>query len=179
MPLITLSDTEYEKLLEIVLLTQDASKLRRAQVLLWLNAGEGVEEVAHRVFVTRQTVYRWIKRFDTYKDIDMETALSAGQRSGRPRTAQGIIDPLILEIIDTDPRELGYCSTVWTAPLLCQYLRNIHHIQISRRSVGLALARLDIVWKRPRYDLSRRSSTWRQAKGGSSGAFPSVKEPSF
>jgi transposase len=179
MLLITLSETEHEKLLQIVLSTQDARKFRRALVLLWLNDGEDVEEVAHRVFVTRQTVYRWIKRFDTYKGIDMETALSTGQRSGRPKTAQGIIDPLILDIIDTDPREFGYCSTVWTAPLLCQYLRDIHHIQVSRRSVGLALARLNIAWKRPRYDLSRRSPTWRQAKGGSSEAFPSVKEPSF
>lgn len=179
MPLITLSDTEHEKLLEIVLSTYDAKKFRRAQVLLWLNEGEDVEAVAHRVFVTRQTVYRWIKRFDRYKDIDMDVALSTGSRSGRPRTAKGVIDPLILDIIDTDPREFGYYSTVWTAPLLCQYLQDIHQIQVSRRSVGLALARLDIAWKRPRYNLSRRSATWRQAKGGSNEAFPSAKESSF
>ena len=54
-------DTEHEKLLKIVLSTHDAKKFRRAQVLLWLNEGEDVEAVAHRVFVTRQTVYRWTK----------------------------------------------------------------------------------------------------------------------
>jgi hypothetical protein len=34
----------------------------------------------------------------------------------------------------------------------------------------LAMARLGIAWKRPRYDLARRAPTWRQAKGGSNGA---------
>ncbi|MDQ3753450.1 MAG: helix-turn-helix domain-containing protein [Acidobacteriota bacterium] len=38
-------------------------ELRRAQALLWLGAGEGVEEVAERLRVSRQTVYNWRVRF--------------------------------------------------------------------------------------------------------------------
>ena len=81
----------------------------------------------------------------------------------------GIIDTLISEVIDSDPRHLGYHATVWTAPLLRQYLRDVHHIQASRRSVGLAIARLGIAWKQPRYDLARRAHL-AAGKRGSNGA---------
>jgi len=125
--------------------------------------------VATRLFVTPRTVFRWCSRFHERQTLALPARLADGPRRGRPKTVHGIIDTLISEVIDGDPRQLGYHSTVWTAPLLSQYLRDVHHIQVSRRSVGLALARLDIAWKRPRYDLARRAPTWRQAKGGSNG----------
>jgi hypothetical protein len=52
-----------------------------------------------------------------------------GERSGRPRTASGIIDRLIEEIIELDPREFGYRSTVWVATLLVHYVWDFHQIQ--------------------------------------------------
>ena len=39
-------------------------------------------------------------------------------------------------------------------------------IEVSRKSVGLAIARLRIRWKRPRHQLALRPETWRQSKGG-------------
>lgn len=101
----------------------------------------------------------------------MAARLRPGSRSGRPRTVHGIIDPLILEVIDRDPRDLGYRSTVWTAPLLRQYLQEVHHLVVSRPSVSFAIDRLGLRWKRPRHDLARRATTWRQAKGGSNAAW--------
>ena len=74
---------------------------------------------------------------------------------------------MIAEVIDTDPRNLGYHSTVWTAPLLGEYLKQVHGIEVSRKSISLAIARLRFRWKRPRHHLAQRSETWRQAKGGS------------
>jgi transposase len=73
---------------------------------------------------------------------------------------------LIAQVIETDPRELGYQSTVWTAPLLKQYLRDYHAIEISRKTVSRAIARLEIRWKRPRHELALRPEHWRQSKGG-------------
>ncbi|MGZ3316046.1 MAG: winged helix-turn-helix domain-containing protein, partial [Isosphaeraceae bacterium] len=67
---------------------------------------------------------------------------------------------------DRDPRDFGYHSTVWTAPLLMRYLERVHGVAASRRSIGSALERLRIRWKRPRHQLARRPDTWRQAKGG-------------
>jgi transposase len=75
-------------------------------------------------------------------------------------------NPLIDQIIDTDPRELDYRSTVWTAALLRQYLSESHQLSVSQRSVSYALSRLSIRWKRPRHQLALRHRFWRQAKGG-------------
>jgi transposase len=178
MTLVTLSPEEWEALETLAAHTTDAHLLRRAQALLWLDEGETVPEVAERLRVTHQAVYKWVAHFRTYSTPDMAARLAPGKRSGRPRTVHGVIDPLILAVIDGDPRELGYRSTVWTAPLLCHYLREVHHLAVSRPSVSFAIARLDLRWKRPRHDLARRPATWRQAKGGSNAAWRRGSGPS-
>jgi transposase len=96
----------------------------------------------------------------------LRSRLADAPRQGRPPSALGIVDPLIAEVIDIDPRELGYHSTVWTAPLLREYLEQVHGIAVSRKSMSLAIARLRMRWKRPRHQLSLRPETWRQSKGG-------------
>ncbi len=171
MPLITLSYGESKALKNLVVRTRNAVHLRRAQALLWLDAGEPVPAVATRLRVSRRTIYNWVARFRETPALPLPTRLSDDVRTGRPRTAQGIIEPLILAVIERDPRELGYRSTVWTAPLLTHYLAEQHHLLVSRQSVSLAIARLGLRWKRPRHDLARRAPTWRQAKGGSNAAW--------
>ena len=56
MTLTTLSDKEYQRLLEIAHTAHDPKVLQRAQALLWLSAGEDATEVAQRLFVTPRTV---------------------------------------------------------------------------------------------------------------------------
>jgi transposase len=129
-----------------------------------------VDEVATRLFVTPRTVFRWRRRFYERQSLTLPARLADGPRRGRPTTVHGIIETLISAVIDGAPRQFGDHSTVWTAPLLRHYLRDVYHRQAARRSVGLALARLGIAWKRPRYDLARRASAWRQANGGSNEA---------
>jgi transposase len=133
-----------------------------------LSEGEEVEEVANQLMVAPRTVYRWVTRYDDRKYLDMVFRVADAQRSGRPKAVQGVIDPLISKILDEDkdPRAYGYAATVWTVPLLCQYLKDAHRFSVSPQSVRLSIERLDMAWKRPRYTLARRSSTWRQAKGG-------------
>lgn len=178
MTLITLTTQEREGLEDLATHTRHAGELRRAQALLGLDARESVQAVARRLRVTRQTIYNWTQRFQIHRTLDVPTRLATGHRTGRPRTVYGIIDPLILEVIERDPRELGYRSTVWTAPLLAYYLKQQHHIRASRKSVSLAIGRLKLRWKRPRHDLARRPATWRQAKGGLNGAWPYGSAPS-
>ena len=146
--------------------SHDATTLRRVQALLWLNRGESVESVATRLDVSRQVIYQWIALFRREMPVDLASRLAAGARSGRPRTVHGIIDPLIDNVIDDDPRTFDYNSTVWTAPLLTTYLADYHDVVASVPSVRLALARLKIRWKRPRHSLALRAPNWRQAKGG-------------
>lgn len=144
----------------------DARQVLRAYALIWLDEGDLVEEIAQRLSVSRQTIYNWVMRFQQRQDLDLSARLADAPRSGRPCTAKGIIDSLIEEVIDTDPRDIGYGSTVWTASLLVAYLHAEYKIEVSTDSVSLALARLKIRWKRPRHHLALRPDTWRQAKGG-------------
>jgi transposase len=159
---------------EVTTHTDDAKALRRAQALLWRAAGESSREVAARLGVSQRTIFNWGARFQERRGLDIPSRLGDGPRGGRPRTALGVIDPLLDRLIDQDPRGLGYRATVWTAPLLRHYLEAEQGLRVSRQSVSLALARLRIRWKRPRHQLALRPPTWRQAKGGSNGGSASA-----
>ena len=166
MTTLKLSSQERKRLQALAARTADAGVLRRAQALLWLASGHGLEDVTQRLCVCRRTVYYWVEQYAAREADDLPGRLSAAPRRGRPRTAKGVIDPLIDSIIDSDPRELGYRSTVWTAGLLRRHLAESHHLAVSQRSVSYALSRLSIRWKRPRHQLALRARYWRQAKGG-------------
>jgi len=167
MALIRLNSKDVARLEKLLTSRPDARQLKRAQALLWLSDGESVEEVAEHLRITPQTVYNWVERFEARADLSLEERLADGVRKGRPPTALEIIDPIINEVIDRDPRQFGYRSTIWTAPLLRQYLANEHQIEVSIKSVSLAIDRLRIVWKRPRHKLALRAEKWRLAKGDS------------
>lgn len=166
MPIFKLSSQERRQLNALAVRTTDADVLRRVQSLRWLADGHSIEEVAQRLCVCRRTVYYWVEQYEARDLRDLLARLSIQPRRGRPRTAHGIIDPLIDKIIDRDPREFDYRSTVWTAALLRRYLSESHRLAVSQRSVSYALSRLSIRWKRPRHQLMLRAPFWRQAKGG-------------
>ena len=162
------SDRQRAELGTLVVHTPSAKERCRAQALLWLAGGDAVEDIADLLHVSRQTIYNWARQFRDRADRDLRSRLRDAPRSGRPRAGRGSIDSLIAGVIDSDPRDLGYQSTVWTAPLLCRYLQEHHEIAVCDRTVSRAIARLGIRWKRPRYQLALRAETWRQAKGGRS-----------
>jgi len=117
--------------------------VRRAQALLWLDAGQSPETVAARLGVSRQTVYNWATRFKERRgQCDVPTRLADDKRSGRGKTTAPLIDPLIAALLPHDPHELGYCAPRWTPTLLERYLRTVLNITVCRRSVSLALRRL-------------------------------------
>jgi transposase len=163
---VILSNRQRIDLENFMLHSSSARECCRAQAVLWLAEGETTDQVAERLHVSRQTVYNWAGRFQQRQGLDLQSRLADAPRQGRPPSALGIIDPLIAEVIDADPRKLGYHSTVWTAPLLRVYLKQVHGIAVSRKSVSLAIARLRMRWKRPRHQLALRPETWRQSKGG-------------
>ena len=173
-----LSTEEKAALESVVTAGKEVGQFRRAQALLWLEEGRSIQDVAHLLRVSRRTIYNWIRQFRTDKNVSPILRLTDDPRSGRPRTARGIIDPLIDLIIDSDPRDSGYSSSVWTSDLLVRYLSDTYGLGVSPRSVSYALERLSIRWKVPRYDLVRRSPKWRQAKGGSRAGWPVGSVPS-
>ncbi len=163
---LTLSDRQCAELESLVTHTPLAKERSRAQAVLWLAQGMSAEEITDLLCVPRQTVYNWAERFQQRDGLDLRARLLDAPRPGRSPTASEVIDPLIAELIDKDPREFGYHSTVWTAPLLMSHLKRAHGVDVSRRSIGPALERLRVRWKQPRHQLSLRPDTWRQSKGG-------------
>ncbi len=162
----TLKPQEYVALQTLNAHACHGHEWRRAQALLWLTDGESVAEIAEWLGVSRQTIYHWADRFQERHDHDLMRCLHDADRSGRPCTAQGIIDPLIAEVMDRDPQALGYQATIWTASLLRHYLRKVRGIEVCEKSISRAIARLGFRWKRPRHRLALRPATWRQVKGG-------------
>jgi transposase len=166
MAMINLNSKQVTRLENLLTQAHDSRLLKRAQALLWLDEGDQIEEVADRLRVSRQTLYNWIARFCARSGLPLQARLADADRSGRPRTALAVIDDLIDEVIDQDPRQLGYRSTIWTAPLLQYYLAKEHGIKVCVKSVRLAVKRLLFRWKRPRHHLALRDPHWQQAKGG-------------
>jgi transposase len=156
---------EYQELEALTKRSIDVAA-QRAHALLGLEEGLSAAEIAELLDLSRQTIYNWTEAFRERKELDLTQRLQDAPRCGRPVTASGIIDPWIDAVIDDDPRDHGYHSTVWTASLLQRYLEEVHALVTSRKSVSRALSRLGIRWKRPRHRLAERSQTWRQAKGG-------------
>jgi transposase len=142
---------ERPKRQDLIAHPHDTRQPLRAYALLWLDDGASVPEVAQRLAVTRQTVYNWASRFQLRTDLQIALRLADPPRCGRPGTATGIIDPLMEAVIERDPREFDYRSTVWTASLLVRYLRDEHQLGVSDDSVRLAIARLRVRGKRPRH----------------------------
>src|SRR4051794_21742303 len=102
-----LSDQQRMELEFISSHTRSAKERCRAQALLWLDEGAAVEQIAESLLVSRQTVYNWVGRLQDRSGLELRGCLADAPRTGRPRTGRGEVDPLIAQIIDSDPRKLG------------------------------------------------------------------------
>jgi transposase len=175
---LVLTPEEQRHLQRYILQAPSGRALCRAQALLRWARGDAVAAIVDCLGISRQTLYNWVQRFQSCPARDLHERLADRPRSGRPPTALGVIDPLLDQVLDRDPRDFGYRSTRWTAPLLQDYLETCHDIAVCTKSVSFALERLRVRWKRARHRLADRPSTWRQAKGGSSAGFRGEAVPS-
>lgn len=161
-----LSPDERHEQEQIVKYERDARMVKRAQALLWLNEGEKITAITHRLQVKRQTIYNWLKMYKARDKEPVRQRLQDRDRPGRPASKREATQEVIEEVMGSDPRQWGYASAVWSSRLLCHYLKERHGLHVSRRTVRRALHQMGYRYKRPRYVLARRSPAWRQAKGG-------------
>src|SRR4051794_15202572 len=166
MALLSLSTRQRLELEYLASHTPVAKERCRALALLWLDEGESAQQLADLLRVSRRTVYYWVDRLDDRDGLGLRQRLADAPHLGRPRAAGVGIDTWVAEVIDTEPRKLGFHQTVLPAPLRARYLRDHPEAEVPRKTVGRAIARLGIRWKRPRHQLARRPDTWRQSKGG-------------
>ncbi len=125
--------------------------------------------MAQRLGVTRQTIRNWVKRDQEREGGAVKERLADKPHPGHPAKKRAAVRALLAQTLAQAPRVLGYASSVWTRRLWQHYWERHHPLQLSRRTIRRALRQEGYRYKRPRYVLARRSSTWRQAKGGFSG----------
>jgi transposase len=134
--------------------------------LLWLDQGEHPIAIAHRLGVTRESVYAWVRRLQHQGARSLVEKLREQPRSGRPREKRHAVQELVQQVMDIQPSQYGYQAEGWTVTLLRHHLTATQGIEVSDATVRRCLKGLGYRWKRPRYVLARRDPFWRQAKGG-------------
>jgi transposase len=168
MALLSLTEMERSALQDILKRAREARVVKRAQVLLWLDAGEAPPAIAQRLTITRQTVYNWVRAFQTREGQSLLERLRDGARSGRPPTKRAAITALIKQLWEQSPGAVTpeTADIPRTAPALQRRLAQ-EGMAVNERTIRSTLRQLNYSYKRPRYVLARRSKTWRQQKGGS------------
>ena len=167
MTLIRIASRARQFLQRIVHSSSNAREVRRAQVLLWLHGGERPTQVAKRIGLTRQTIYAIVQRFQARKGEPVATRIKDRTHPGRPQSKIASARRAMQGLLQQSPQCYRYRSPVWTVPTLQVQVQRRLQRKISRRTIRRALHQLRYRFKRPRYVLALRPTTWRQAKGGS------------
>ncbi len=166
MALFKLTSHAYTLLREIARNSTNARQVRRAQALLWLHENYSASAVAQRLGISRRTVQRWVGQDRERAEDPVLERIQEGQHTGRLPHQLSLTRKVIERIWQRDPRRYGFRALNWTVPMLRCLIHRRMHIWVSQSTVRRALRRLRYRYKRPRLVLARRSSTWRQAKGG-------------
>ena len=167
MGLITLTDTQRYQLQQLLKYNRDGHITKRVLGILWLENNRPVE-VAHRLGVTRQSVYNWLHHWRA-NPLHPGEVLADLPRSGRPPVKREMLEREInfdLAGLKKSPEECGYHASGWTTTLLVRHLERTQGDRVHVNTVSRILKGLGYRWKRPRYMLVRRDPHWRQVKGG-------------
>jgi transposase len=136
----------------------------RATVLLMSAEGSSARTIARVLGIglrtVRETRRRW--RREGYE------GLYDASRCGRPARADKNYRKLLRQVVQTDPRTLGYSFAHWTAPRLAEYLRGQTGVSLCDDWVRMILGSMGFVWRKTK--LTIRNLQDRRKKKESSGA---------
>ena len=122
----------------------------RARMVLLSSRGFTVPQIIDVFELVDETLYKWFDRFDE----EGPAGLFDRERSGRPREIDGEAEHELERVLAASPLDEGYDFTTWTVPLLNQHLKQKLGLDVSDETVRRALARLDFVWRRPRWHIA-------------------------
>jgi transposase len=133
-----------------------ARKLKRAQILLAVDAGASDEEIARMVGVGGSTVYRTKRRFVVG---NLEAALSEEPRPGAERKLSGKEEALLVATACSKP-PTGRAR--WTLELLAgEMVKLTEHGELSRETVRRRLADNDLKpWRRDMWCIPKVDGTY-------------------
>jgi transposase len=127
----TLSAEEIQALEQLHRETDDADVRSRCDMILWSNEGLSPPRIAKRVRFSRDTVVRYIKRYEA----EGLAGLFTRPRSGRPRRVTPEYEAKLLEAVAQEPRSLGLPVSNWTTGRLAEYMAQQTGITVTARQV--------------------------------------------
>ena len=122
---------------------------QRCTAIHLLHLGHKPEEVAKMQAVSKPTIYGWIKRWQSGK----VEALANRPRSGRPPKADAAYSTALAEVIEKEPKELGYDFMLWTVERLSAHLEKETGIRLSESRLRALIKRKGYRYRRPKRDL--------------------------
>jgi len=132
--------------------TTKAPRLRtRAQmVLLSVEQGLKVRQIAAIVRESTATVLRWLKRYQA----EGLNGLHDAPRPGRPSEVTETYRALLLAAVRRRPRSMGLPFSLWTLQRLVDYLAENTGLRVSDETVRRVLKRAGMVLSRPQHQIS-------------------------
>jgi transposase len=147
-----LSEQESEQIEEALRHWRDAVEVRRVRAVRLSSKCWPVPRIAEALDVTRTSVRRWIR---LYEGEGLE-GLKTKPRPGRPAKVDDEYRRLLVQVVQTPPRELGYSFNRWTLAHLGLYMDRETGVTVCPSRLRRILKELGYVYKRPRHDLSHR-----------------------
>ena len=141
----TLSEKEIQALEQLHRETNNANVRSRCDMILWSNEGLSPPQIAERVRFNRETVVRYIKRYEA-EGLD---GLFTKARLGRPRRVSPAYESRLLAVVEQEPRSLGLPFSNWTTANLADYMAQETGIVITPRQVENYLKAHDWRLRRP------------------------------
>jgi transposase len=126
---------------------------RRLDVVMAVQRGEHVNDVAEMHGVDVRSVFRWLELYRS----GGEQALRDGARSGRPRKlTDKMLAKLYRMIVKGDPRQFMFEFSLWTLNIIRALIKREWNISLSKSSVSRLMAQLGLSAQVPTYRSNKR-----------------------
>ena len=150
--------------------TAAARLVERAKIIRLANQGVGVAEICRRLKVSKPTVARWLKRFNT----SGVAGLADETRSGRPATYSPEQVAEVIATALTAPQALQRPYASWTLDRLEAYLNENRGLTIKRSRIDELLLAEGLRWRQQEKWFGERvDPEFAKKRGSLSGSTPS------
>jgi transposase len=146
--------------------------VQRCIAIRLLHLGHKPEEVAEMQAVSKPTIYGWFHRWQS----GGVEALVNQPKSGRPPKADDAYSLALVEVIEKEPKELGYDFMIWTVERLSAHLEKGTGIFLSESRLRALIKRKRYRYRRPKHDLGHLQD--KEAKSKTSKILDELKKRS-
>jgi transposase len=149
----SLKKAEGQKILQVLRKSKDVIEVRRAEIILASEQGEGAPEIANRLYLSADYVRKVIHRFNA----EGLSSLKAGyENGGRPPTIFPEHQSELIELAMTPPRLTGQPFNQWS-------LEKLREVAVKRKLIpDVSIETVRLILKKHRLSL-QRSKTWKES----------------